>query len=203
MSCRLVCQCSDHALVELFILHLIQVKDSTGEDTRQGVTVTSSHEEELPGSKGTANFALKWARDSKHVASLNIKEIEKELKVKSKEKIKGYYTAEDEGSFVGIVAFECRGMDVTGWQPEVGAHIHVQTSMLFLSLFYSHISTKAVMPALNWRYLAQDGFIVESKSGARFEDVDLSEKEWMDYDEKLGESIGIYDLEYKLQGVKV
>jgi hypothetical protein len=44
---------------------------------------------------------------------------------------------------------------------------------------------------------------VESTSGARFEDVDLSEKEWMDYDEKLGESIGIYDLEYKLEGVKV
>ncbi|BDA44885.1 probable CXXC motif containing zinc binding protein [Coccomyxa sp. Obi] len=146
--------------------YTLTVKDSTGETTREGVTVTSSHEEELPGSKGTANFALKWARDSKHVASLNVKEIEKELKVKSKEKIKGCYTAEDEGSFVGIVAFECRGMDVTGWQPE-------------------------------------DGFIVESTSGARFEDVDLSEKEWMDYDEKLGESIGIYDLEYKLQGVKV
>ena len=107
--------------MELLIFRLIQVKDSTGEDTRQGVTVTSSHEKELPGSKGTANFALKWARDSKHVASLNVKEIEKELKFKSKEKIKGCYTAEDDGSFVGIVAFECRGMDVTEWQPGVGS----------------------------------------------------------------------------------
>ncbi|KAK9908399.1 hypothetical protein WJX75_007289 [Coccomyxa subellipsoidea] len=144
----------------------LTVKDSTGEDTREGVTVTSTHEEELPGSKGSANFALKWVRDSKHVAYLNVKEIEKELKNKSKQKITGCYTANDDGNFVGLVAFECRGLDVIGWQPE-------------------------------------DGFIVESTSGARFEDVDLSEKEWMDYDEKLGESIGIYDLEYKLEGVKV
>lgn len=49
----------------------------------------------------------------------------------------------------------------------------------------------------------QDGFRVESTSGTAFEDVDLSEREWMDYDEKLGESIGIYDLEWKLQAVKV
>ena len=49
----------------------------------------------------------------------------------------------------------------------------------------------------------QDGFTVKSSSGAVFEDVDLSEKEWMDYDEKLGESIGIYDLEWKLQAVKL
>lgn len=49
----------------------------------------------------------------------------------------------------------------------------------------------------------QDGFTVKSTSGAVFEDVDLSEKEWMDYDEKLGESIGIYDLEWKLQAVKL
>ncbi len=49
----------------------------------------------------------------------------------------------------------------------------------------------------------QDGFTVKSSSGAIFEDVDLSEKEWMDYDEKLGESIGIYDLEWKLQAVKL
>ena len=54
--------------------------------------------------------------------------------------------------------------------------------------------------ALLW---VQDGFTVKSASGAVFEDVDLSEKEWMDYDEKLGESIGIYDLEWKLQAVKL
>ncbi len=49
----------------------------------------------------------------------------------------------------------------------------------------------------------QDGFRVETTSGTVFEDVDLSEREWMDYDEKLGESVGIYDLEWKLQAVKL
>jgi hypothetical protein len=95
------------------------VKDSTGTDVRKGVTVTSTHEEDLPGSKGTANFALKWAKDSKHVAYLNVKEIEKELKAKSKVRITGCYTADDEDKYVGLVAFECRGLDIIEWHPEV------------------------------------------------------------------------------------
>ena len=99
---------------------LRQVKDSTGDDVREGVTVTSSHEEELPGSRGSANFALKWVRDSKHMAYLNVKEFTKALKCKGKEKISGSYTADDDGKYVGMVGFECRGLDVTGWQPEVG-----------------------------------------------------------------------------------
>jgi hypothetical protein len=49
----------------------------------------------------------------------------------------------------------------------------------------------------------QAGFLVETTSGTRFEDVDLSEKEWCDYDDKLGDSVGIYDLEYKLEAVKL
>lgn len=95
------------------------MKDSTGDDCRTGVTVTSLHEEELPGSKGKANFALKWAKDSRHVAYLNVTEIEKSLKSKSKSKITGFYTAEDDGQYVGMIAFDCRGLDVVDWQPEV------------------------------------------------------------------------------------
>jgi hypothetical protein len=95
------------------------VKDSTGEDIREAVTVTSLHEEELPGSKGTANFALKWAKDRKHVAYLKVVEIEKPLKSKGNVKITGQYTAEDNGEYVGLVAFDCRGLDVVDWHPEV------------------------------------------------------------------------------------
>lgn len=36
------------------------MKNSTGEDQREGVRVTSTHEQDLPGSRGVANFALKW-----------------------------------------------------------------------------------------------------------------------------------------------
>ena len=100
------------------------MKDSRGEDERKGVEVTSTHEEELPGSRGTANFALRWHKDSKMAAHLNVHEIEKEVKTKAKDILRSAYTAEDEGKFIGIVGFDCRGMDVTDWQPQVG-HLSV------------------------------------------------------------------------------
>ena len=37
----------------------IQVQNSSGEDKREGVRVTSAFEQDLPGSRGVANFALK------------------------------------------------------------------------------------------------------------------------------------------------
>lgn len=40
---------------------------------------------------------------------------------------------------------------------------------------------------------------MESEAGTKYTDVDLSEGEWVEYDEKLGDSIGIYELEHKLQ----
>jgi Eukaryotic protein of unknown function (DUF866) len=49
-----------------------QVKNSQGEDVRENVYVTSTEEHELAGSKGTANFVLKWAKDSRHQANLNV-----------------------------------------------------------------------------------------------------------------------------------
>ena len=97
----------------------MQVKDSTGDDERKGVEVTSTHEEELPGSRGSANFALRWHKDSKMPAHLNVHEIEKEAKTKAKDILRGAYTADDEGKFIGIVGFDCRGMEVTDWQPQV------------------------------------------------------------------------------------
>ena len=44
--------------------------------------------------------------------------------------------------------------------------------------------------------MLQDGFLVESPSGQRWEDVDLSE-DWAEYDEKLGDSVSIMELEYR------
>lgn len=39
-------------------------------------------------------------------------------------------------------------------------------------------------------------------SGKKFEDVDLSEKEWVDYDEKNQTSVGVYELEWNFIKVK-
>jgi hypothetical protein len=42
----------------------------------------------------------------------------------------------------------------------------------------------------------QNGWSAESsESGKPFEDIDLSEKEWVDYDEKSNLSVGIFDVE--------
>jgi hypothetical protein len=35
------------------------------------------------------------------------------------------------------------------------------------------------------------------ESSTKFENVDLTEREWVEFDEKLGESIGIYELKHK------
>ncbi len=44
----------------------------------------------------------------------------------------------------------------------------------------------------------QDGFEVITSSGKKFEDVDLSTGEWVEYDEDLSESVGIYDITSKI-----
>lgn len=51
------------------------MKDSAGEDTRSGVYVSADEVHELAGSRGVANFVLKWAKDSKREAYLNIEEV--------------------------------------------------------------------------------------------------------------------------------
>lgn len=38
--------------------------------------------------------------------------------------------------------------------------------------------------------------------GKTFEDVDLTEKEWVDYDEKNQTSVGVYELEWQFVKVK-
>lgn len=47
------------------------------------------------------------------------------------------------------------------------------------------------------------GWIVKAEeSGTVFNEVDLSEKEWAEYDEKANQTIGIYDFESKFVKVK-
>ncbi|KAL3267410.1 hypothetical protein HHI36_011539 [Cryptolaemus montrouzieri] len=47
-----------------------------------------------------------------------------------------------------------------------------------------------------------DGWIVKVEGSTKlFEDVNLAEKEWVEYDEKINQSVGIYD--FKFQFVKI
>jgi hypothetical protein len=131
-----------------------QVKNSAGEDAKEGVRVTATEEHDLPGSRGTANFVCKWVRDAKHAASIVV-----ETTVKG---VTRDLTGEDEGAWVPVCGFECRGIEPTA--------LHLG-----------------------------GGFTVTTPAGTVFEDVDLSEGDWVDFDEKGGDSVGIYGMEARFE----
>ncbi|GAB4813654.1 hypothetical protein N2152v2_000700 [Parachlorella kessleri] len=133
--------------------YCITVKDSAGEDIREGVYVAADEVYELSGSRGVANFVMKWAKDSKREAYLNVEEVKAVTRA-----LKG----DDAGTFVPIIGFECRGLEPIDWRPE-------------------------------------GGFVVEGTSGKVWEEVDLSEKEWADYDDRSNESVSIMDLQWELR----
>jgi hypothetical protein len=53
----------------------MQVKESAGSDTRERVHVTAAETHEMSGSKGTANFVMKFAKDSRHECSINVMQL--------------------------------------------------------------------------------------------------------------------------------
>ena len=88
----------------------LQVKDSTGDDIREGVRVTSQNVEDLKDSKGQCNFQLKFVKDARRSAYLSV------IPVKGLTRgMKG----EDDRKWVPIIGFDCRGLDVVGFHPEV------------------------------------------------------------------------------------
>lgn len=87
------------------------MKDSTGEDVREGVRVSSADTAELASSRGTANFALKWVRDARHSSHLTLTPVKGVTRP---------YTGADDGQWVGVIGMECRGLEPIRWHPEVG-----------------------------------------------------------------------------------
>lgn len=61
-----------------------------------------------------------------------------------------------------------------------------------------HPCTHAALPTPT-PWLAQAGFVVEGASGKVWEDVDLAEKEWVDFDDKSNESVSIMDLQWEFR----
>lgn len=55
---------------------------------------------ELMGSKGHANFVIKWSSSSS----------QSYIKIVDMKGVKGIYSAQDSGKFVPILALECRGI---------------------------------------------------------------------------------------------
>ena len=51
-------------------------------------------------------------------------------------------------------------------------------------------------------YFFGEGFKVTAESGTVFQNVNLEEAEWVEYDENSSQSIGIYSLEHRFKSSK-
>lgn len=51
-------------------------------------------------------------------------------------------------------------------------------------------------------FAPSEGWIAKIEESGRKFDVDLSEKEWVDYDDKINQSVGVYEFESQFVKVK-
>ena len=87
-----------------------QIKESAGATEREDVRVSAAEVADIPGSRGTANFCIKWERDAKHAAHLTL------IKMAV---IRKQYPKLEAGGWTGLIGFECRGLEPTKYRPEV------------------------------------------------------------------------------------
>eukprot|EP00397_Hematodinium_sp_SG-2012_P037855 GEMP01041098.1.p1 GENE.GEMP01041098.1~~GEMP01041098.1.p1 ORF type:complete len:138 (+),score=12.08 GEMP01041098.1:129-542(+) len=95
---------------------VLDVLQSGGTEERKGITISSTDEYELQGSRGTANYVMKW-KDSKAQSSMSLYTPTRRGPLKGE--TLGEYTASQSEQFVAVAAFECRGLQPIGWTPSV------------------------------------------------------------------------------------
>mmetsp|Transcript_68375 Transcript_68375/g.107733 ORF Transcript_68375/g.107733 Transcript_68375/m.107733 type:complete len:167 (+) Transcript_68375:58-558(+) len=101
----------------------IDVVQSGGEEKRLGITVDPTNEEEVPNSKGTANFLLKW-EGAKAASTISVVTPSRSTPLKDKEvKDAKLFEYSDAGQFAPVVIFDCRGVEPCSYYP-VGLTIH-------------------------------------------------------------------------------
>lgn len=148
----------------------IDVKYGQSEEVRESVTICRQDEEPLDGSRGVANLILKFA-DANERSSCSVLSAD-EFKTRFKKKKQALaemprsVTDGDSGTWVPVVAFEARGMDVVTWR------------------------------------LREGDVSVRSATGFPFEDVDLSEGDWADYDVEADAPVAMSDIETKVGPVR-
>ncbi len=219
-----------------------QVQESGGAEVRKGVHISPTEEVELSGSRGTANFAMKFDKvrvrvcgrcdgdamaggamaggrravdaRSRHPGAndcVRLQGSKKEASV-NVQQIKGVtrsYTQEDAEAqaFVPIAAFECRGLEPIAYSPQVrlppgrwqsfGPLGERRCSSRGPSGWGQRESTLSGRPPLVKR--VQGGWVVTAaNSSTRWEDVSLDD-EWVEYDEKAGESVSILKVESQIK----
>ena len=96
----------------------VDVTMSNGPDVRERVTVNSIEEFEVPNSKGTANFVMKW-EGAKQASTMSLVTQTRKTPLKDLKKGQnlGEYTSEDNGAFKPVVVFDCRGVEPSNWYP--------------------------------------------------------------------------------------
>jgi len=94
-------------LVDGFALQL-DIENEGSE--RKTVTVSSTDVEELEGSRGDANFVVRWAKGAPQAY----------VKMVPVKKCDGTYKAENSGQLVTLLGLECRGLTVTKWHVGAG-----------------------------------------------------------------------------------
>ncbi len=87
----------------------LSIKDPVGYDERASVTVDPQNINELENSRGEAHFVVKFEGQMKQSSIVIVDEVKNVLKKDAS------ITEEDDGAFVPIRGFECRGVDITGW----------------------------------------------------------------------------------------
>ncbi|RUS27451.1 hypothetical protein BC938DRAFT_483229 [Jimgerdemannia flammicorona] len=125
------------------------------------------------------------------------------------------YTADDSGRFTKMVVIDCRGLEPVEFEPRVSEGwrgdcspycadrigvSYVKKRMKLVRFFTFWDDTFAI------RYVAyptsppQSGWMAKgAESGTRFDDIDLSEGEWVEYDEKSAVPVSISNIEAKFQ----
>lgn len=76
-------------------------------EIRKGITFNAVDEFEIAGSKGNANFIMKWEGSS----------AQSYIKVVPIKKVDGSYTTDDSGKWKPVLGLECRGLDLGAWFP--------------------------------------------------------------------------------------
>ena len=107
---------------------------------------------ELEGSKGDANYVMKWPGNK----------MQSYIKIVDLKGVNGNYTDENSGEWVAVLGLECRNLVPTAWST------------------------------------GRD-FIAESSGGHYFEDVDLTEGDWAEYDEEADLAVSITNVECKVE----
>ena len=93
------------------IQYCFDVKDAQSDEEKKGVFLCADEIAEVDGSKGDANFAMRFP-DCKKQCTVTFTDV--------KGVTRDTITAEDSGNFVPIRGSDCRGLELAKWTPTEG-----------------------------------------------------------------------------------